>query len=1425
MLSSRGKGLIQITLVRLSQALVLLLALIGSVLAGPPPLSDDAGKVVINEIQTDGNNNLVYVELYFLVSTNVTNWTLHTNGPGGSASGTCTLPAGTYDAGTFMVIDQSCLGWHTNQREIYLLDADGKLVHYISLWKEDGSQDSKNGGDFGDPADFGSEYDGFVTNLNDIATDFDNYCAEIDGATGEVLWNTGGDCESTRGTSNGGTPVLEWRMDEGGWSGVTGEVTDSSGNANTGTAKGGPTTVAGQICRGGDFDGANDYIQASSLAALRGTASMSFWIKTTQTGRSNTWESPGIAGVEQAGGTDDIFWGWLDSNGRIGISVGNDNTTKSNQAINDGAFHHVVLSRDASAGTYTIHIDGTLNASGPIATGQIGTFFDSIGRIEDTGGTPEYFRGRLDELIIFDKVLNDAQVQQIYEYQSTGKNLDGQTRDVSGCTAITSCFTDDFNSGLGSDWQTMHARGSFGDPKVVNGRLRLTNDTNRVSTAATLLRQFPSSGNRIVVEFDFYAYKNNGNTNAADGITLTLSDRQTTPFPGSFGGSLGYAQRNNGDPGFNGGWLGIGLDEYGNFSNPTEGRIGGPGFRPNAIAIRGSGSGTSGYRYLRGTRAHLNPTVLTDATTPHRYRLTVDHTDGTRAMVSVERDTNDGNGFQTLIDAFDALTQTGQSAIPDRVVLTLTGSTGGSSANHEIDNLEVCANIIEPYDAPIHHFELVRNQASGLTCEPLAVALRACANEDCSTEYTGTFDATLSPVAGWAGGNTHQTLQSNDVVQFLPGASGTYTLGVIDSEPSAAPLTETLCFIGAATTPEANCDVTFNDTGLRFFPSDNPTTPLAYFDLVAGADEGGLSMQAVQTNTSTGVCEGLFTSGGVLDFTGGTECTDPTSCSVGQQVNLTSGGTTTTLPNPEDLIGGDAVTTVPLTFGADSTADFSLNAPDVGIQPLTLSYELPDVEGNPSGNVISQQVNLRVQPARLRLLTITNSAGTQQAPGISATAAAPIFTTAGEPFKVEIQALNALGNATPNFGRTNALPSVNWQPLSSLEAPAAGGGSLATSDGTSVTDGNRWQATIDTSQLAMSAGEGLAFSDLGVIQLAGRIESYLGTGGASDLVVDSDSQRVGRFAPAYLHITQMAINGWGSTPYRYQGQNAMLDPIQFSVQAFAVDDSPVDNYDGDFFKLTLPGAALLEKPTSLAATGGDLIHQALTWTRSNTGDYDGTVDLQGDSVGLVWNRRTVLPTADDTVQNVTHLRIDAASLTDADGVCHGAGAGCADLLLDIADLELGYARVNMENQAAGSISQVVLPAWVEVLDNVDSVNALYDFTLSTLDSETDDSVLTGLDDESPCSPSTLNCASIAATAGLTDPTFTLSRLVNGNGYFVVDNDTGTPGIVGVRAQAPSWLSWGWDEDNTTAMNGASSTLYFGQYQGRPPILFRMEGFR
>lgn len=158
---------------------------------------------------------------------------------------------------------------------------------------------------------------------------------------------------------------------------------------------------------------------------------------------------------------------------------------------------------------------------------------------------------------------------------------------------VLTCFSDDFSQGnLTDDWVVARSSGNF-TPAIVNGRLRQTENRSNQSTSATYERLFQAADNLVTIEFDHFAHGGSG----ADGIALVLSDASITPQPGAFGGPLGYGYK-PGINGFAGGWLGVGIDEFGNFSG--EGGSRNVGQRRQSVAVRGSGSGTSGYRYLKG---------------------------------------------------------------------------------------------------------------------------------------------------------------------------------------------------------------------------------------------------------------------------------------------------------------------------------------------------------------------------------------------------------------------------------------------------------------------------------------------------------------------------------------------------------------------------------------------------------------------------------------------------------------------------------------------------------------------------------------------------------------------------------------------------------------------------------------------------------
>jgi len=260
---------------------------------------------------------------------------------------------------------------------------------------------------------------------------------------------------------------------------------------------------------------------------------------------------------------------------------------------------------------------------------------------------------------------------------------------------------------FGANWKVTESDGTGVLPYIASsGYLRLTPNQGYRAKAATAPGIFPAAGNYISVDFKLYAYGGNG----ADGIAVTLSDYSVPAVPGAYGGSLGYAQFDGGRPGFAGGWIGVAMDEYGNYQNPNESRVLGRGFTVDSVGVRGSGSGTSGYPWLGGT-ATLTPGVdVASSASPapgHTYQVIVDaRNEPTSTAVQVNRDT--GTGYVSLVSIPNVYTTAAkttygytQAPVPNNWQISFTASTGGSNNYHEISSLRICAQYMYPPDGSV----------------------------------------------------------------------------------------------------------------------------------------------------------------------------------------------------------------------------------------------------------------------------------------------------------------------------------------------------------------------------------------------------------------------------------------------------------------------------------------------------------------------------------------------------------------------------------------------------------------------------------------------------------------------------------------------------------------------------------------------------
>jgi hypothetical protein len=281
----------------------------------------------------------------------------------------------------------------------------------------------------------------------------------------------------------GMTPVFRYQFDEGAGTTVTDTGSNAANPKNNGTLVGdkAPTWLAGPSGNAGDFalqfynfaNGVNNpyfkhlvtgavitapgigsgpfaegLVQLSNnvdpitpsdatpdlSSVLNGSSSLAAWVKTTAVGDNNSWAAPSITGAEGRGLTNDIRWGYLDASGHIGIAAGDAGGVLSSTAINDGTWHLVVLSRDATTREMSVWVDGALagrairtnaGANGD-ANGRLFCHFNVIGAATDTGNgntaTIEgynVFNGALDDVRVFDHALTQAEVQSLLPAATT----------------------------------------------------------------------------------------------------------------------------------------------------------------------------------------------------------------------------------------------------------------------------------------------------------------------------------------------------------------------------------------------------------------------------------------------------------------------------------------------------------------------------------------------------------------------------------------------------------------------------------------------------------------------------------------------------------------------------------------------------------------------------------------------------------------------------------------------------------------------------------------------------------------------------------------------------------------------------------------------------------------------------------------------
>jgi type IV pilus assembly protein PilY1 len=206
----------------------------------------------------------------------------------------------------------------------------------------------------------------------------------------------------------------------------------------------------------------------------------------------------------------------------------------------------------------------------------------------------------------------------------------------------------------GGQTQVGGTSGTLPDSPVTGGALRFTNDANAQSGAIVSNFAFALQANGLHVTFTTETYEGDhggANQDGADGMSFFLVDdsyvESANPVTGAsygannggpygvtlgdWGGSLGYTcsntnnSANQGYAGMIGGYMGLGIDEFGNFLNGDtvdgagaisyygDNTSSGYGYVPNRVGLRGAGATAWAYLSRSPTTSAYYPVSLSAA--------------------------------------------------------------------------------------------------------------------------------------------------------------------------------------------------------------------------------------------------------------------------------------------------------------------------------------------------------------------------------------------------------------------------------------------------------------------------------------------------------------------------------------------------------------------------------------------------------------------------------------------------------------------------------------------------------------------------------------------------------------------------------------------------------------------------------------------
>jgi large repetitive protein len=428
-----------------------------------------------------------------------------------------------------------------------------------------------------------------------------------------------------------------------------------------------------------------------------------------------------------------------------------------------------------------------------------------------------------------------------------------------------------------------------------SGKLRFTSATTGQEGGVFASTTVPTSQG-LDVTFNSYQYGGGG----ADGLAFVLAavDPANPAIPatiGQAGGSLGYSAFNGNTTGLSFGYLGVGLDVYGNYSNKFEGtgctdpaniaqRM------PGQVVVRGPGNGTVGYCPLQSTAATASSPPLTLRASTRAASLVpveVVFNPGSSTVTTPSGLTVPGGDYNVTFTPVGGTAQSlvgplptvpsglypsswvNANGIPKQLAFGWVGSTGSVTDFHEIDNAVVTSLNPVPQLAVSQTSYAAATLAPGSPVTYQVAASSSGATENSPVTVTETLPAGVLPVGasgtGWVCG-APSGQQISCTSSASPFTSGTITVNGVVNSSSVTP-----ALIQSSTTAIASSSDANPATSSSAPAGTVPATPVATsISPTNGAAGGGNDVTVTGTNLSGATAIEIGTA---AEFTAGTPTT------------------------------------------------------------------------------------------------------------------------------------------------------------------------------------------------------------------------------------------------------------------------------------------------------------------------------------------------------------------------------------------------------------------------------------------------------------------------------------------------------------------------------------------------------------------------